>query len=84
MTTQPFMTATKPELERIAELMIQRLVAKGFYVEDMGTIYGPEFNGQYRWLNHNNENFQDCDTSNSVHEAWLDCFLCNSIESQPC
>lgn len=48
------------------------LEALGYMVEDMGVVYGPEFNGQFRWINTLTSEFQDGDVSYSSAEAWCD------------
>lgn len=50
-----------------------KLIARGFYVESMGFEYGPEFEGQYRWMNSITNDFQDSDTSDSEDAAWACC-----------
>lgn len=49
------------------------LIAQGFYVEDMGKEHGPDFAGEYRWMNSATGDFQDFDTSDSEDDAWGDC-----------
>jgi len=44
----------------------------GFYVEDMGKEYGPDFAGQYRWMHHHTIDFQDGEPSCSEDDAWKD------------
>ena len=48
----------------------QQLALKGYFVEDMGAEYGPEFEGQFRWMNSLTGDFQDFDTSLSEESAW--------------
>lgn len=47
-----------------------QLANAGYYVEDMGAMYGTDWAGQYRWMNTGSHDFQDHDTSNSEDEAW--------------
>ena len=47
------------------------LISLGYYVEDMAEVWGSEFVGQYRWMNEITDEFQDCDTSCSIDEAWI-------------
>jgi hypothetical protein len=49
---------------------IQQLKKLGYYVEDMGKEYGPDFKGQYRWMSNRSLEFQDDEESYSVAEAW--------------
>ena len=55
-----------PSVERITELK-----AKGYIVEDMAAEYGPEFNGEFRWLNLVTQDFQDWGTSDTEADAWV-------------
>jgi hypothetical protein len=54
----------------ISEDRKQELTRKGYYVEDMGAEYGPEWKGQFRWMNNIAADFQDDDTSFSVEDTW--------------
>ena len=54
-----------------------KLKAKGFFVENMCDVYGPQFDGQYRWMNSVTLAFQDDDVSYTEVEAWVDCVKCN-------
>lgn len=56
----------EPSAERIEELK-----AKGYIVEDMGLVYGPEFNGQFRWINETTNDFQDWGTVDCEADAWV-------------
>jgi len=47
------------------------LISLGYYVEDMEAEWGSEFVGQFRWMNDQTDDFQDCDTSCSIDEAWI-------------
>lgn len=47
------------------------LISLGYYVEDMEAEWGSEFVGQFRWMNAKTDDFQDCDTSCSIDEAWI-------------
>lgn len=47
------------------------LISLGYYIEDMAEVWGSEFVGQYRWMNEITDEFQDCDTSCSIDEAWV-------------
>jgi hypothetical protein len=38
----------------------------------MAAVWGSEFVGQFRWMNDITDEFQDCDTSCSIDEAWID------------
>ena len=50
------------------------LKAKGYFVEDMGQVHGPQFEGSYRWMRNGNQfEFQDGDVSYTEVEAWVDC-----------
>lgn len=53
--------------ERKAQLM-----SRGFYVEDMGKEYGDYFAGEFRWMHHDTQDFQDGDTSDSEDAAWAE------------
>ena len=48
------------------------LVSLGYFIEDMEAVWGSEFVGQFRWMNDQTAEFQDCDTSCSIEEAWVD------------
>jgi hypothetical protein len=48
------------------------LVSLGYFIEDMEAEWGSEFVGQFRWMNDQTAEFQDCDTSCSIEEAWVD------------
>lgn len=56
----------------------QRLVALGYEIEDMGSIYGPVYAGQFRWLLLNLDisvpnpliDFQDFEPSHDEDDAW--------------
>jgi hypothetical protein len=52
---------------------IKLLKSRGFYVEDMGKESGPEFKGQYRWMNSKTDEFQDSEESYSKDDAWSQC-----------
>ena len=54
-------------LERKCQLLNQ-----GFYVEDMGSEYGPEFEGCFRWMNKITDEFQDGDFSYDEESAWIE------------
>lgn len=54
------------------------LKAKGFFVENMCNEYGPQFDGQYRWMNSKTLAFQDGDVSYTEVEAWVACIEANS------
>ena len=54
------------------------LKAQGFFVEDIGREYGPQFEGQYRWMGPNGL-FQDGDVSYSEVDAWTACINANRI-----
>lgn len=58
---------------------IRPLKDLGYIVEDMGEIYGEEYEGQFRWMNPITGDFQDDDTSDSLKEAWEDCLQNHSI-----
>jgi len=45
------------------------LIDAGYAIEDMGHEYGPDFMGQYRWLN--GDDFQDGEASYSAEDAVL-------------
>lgn len=47
------------------------LVAKGYMVEDMGSVHGPQFDGMYRWMNDSKAQFQDYEPAFSADEAWV-------------
>lgn len=49
-----------------------QLIGRGFYVEDMGQEHGEDFAGQFRWMHHDTQDFQDGDTSDSEDAAWLE------------
>jgi hypothetical protein len=49
-----------------------QLIDRGFYVEDMGKEYGEDFAGQFRWMHHDTQDFQDGDTSDSEDAAWAE------------
>ena len=51
---------------------ITALKAKGYIVEDMGAVYGPECDGEFRFLNEVTGDFQDGHTSCLAQAAW-DC-----------
>lgn len=53
------------------------LKAMGYYVENMCNVYGPQFDGQYRWMMRDGEDFQDGDVSYSEADAWKDCIRAN-------
>lgn len=53
--------------ERKAEL-----AKLGYYIEDMGVVYGSAWAGQFRWMNSITQDFQDFDTSPTSEEAWFD------------
>ena len=53
------------------------LKAKGYFVEDMGQEHGPQFEGQYRWMNSETLAFQDGDVSYTEVEAWANCIKVN-------
>jgi len=53
------------------------LKAKGFFVEDMGYEHGPQFDGQYRWMNSKTLDFQDSAVSETEVEAWVSCIKAN-------
>ena len=55
----------------ISTARIGELQQLGYYVEDMECEWGSEFVGQYRWMNDTTDEFQDCDTSCTVDEAWV-------------
>lgn len=57
-------------LERKCQLLNQ-----GFYVEDMGSEYGPEFEGCFRWMNKITDEFQDGDSSYDEESAWIEADL---------
>lgn len=63
--------------KRFTENVIN-LKAQGFFVEDIGSEYGPQFEGQYRWMGPN-ELFQDGDVSYSEVDAWTACINANLI-----
>ena len=46
------------------------LAALGYVIEDMGQEYGPEFEGAFRWLNTQTDDFQDGAESWSIDAAW--------------
>ena len=54
------------------------LKSQGFFVEDMGNEYGPQFDGQYCWMGPNGL-FQDGDVSYAEVEAWASCISANRI-----
>lgn len=47
---------------------IEELRFGGYEVENMGEVHGPEFEGQYRWVN--GDDFQDVEPSYSEIDAW--------------
>ena len=49
----------------------KELANDGYYVEDMGEVYGEDWKGEYRWMNTGSDDFQDHDTSDSEDAAWL-------------
>ena len=55
----------------ISTTRIAELESLGYYVEDMGVEYGEEFDGQFRWVNDEIDEFQDADMSCSVEDAWI-------------
>lgn len=59
----------------ISAARIAELESLGYYIEDMGAEWGEEFAGQYRWMNDETDEFQDCDTSCSIEDAWIDADL---------
>lgn len=56
----------------ITEERKAELESAGYYVEDMGDVYGPDFVGQYRWMHTQSPDFQDWGTSDSPDDAWED------------
>ena len=49
------------------------LLSLGFYIEDMAQVWGPEFVGQFRWMNEITDEFQDCDTPcGTIDQAWVE------------
>jgi hypothetical protein len=54
--------------ERIAELM-----SMGYYIEDMGAVWGKEYAGQFRWVKLNSDDYQGGGTSSSEDWAWESC-----------
>lgn len=56
----------------ITEQRKAELVAKGYEVEDLGDEYGPDFEGQFRWVKwvDGEDVFQDHDLSYSEADAW--------------
>lgn len=52
--------------------------AKGYFVEDMCSTYGPQFEGQYRWMSSKTLDFQGGDTSLTEVEAWVACIEANN------
>ena len=54
------------------------LKAQGFFVEDIGSEYGPQFEGQYRWMGPNGL-CQVSDVSYSEVDAWTACINANRI-----
>jgi len=50
----------------------QELKDRGFYVEDMGQEYGDDFAGQFRWMHHDTQDFQDGESSDSEDAAWAE------------
>jgi hypothetical protein len=59
----------------ITEQRKRELKDKGYYIEDMGLEYGPEWAGQFRWMRSNPSDFQDYGTSYSTEEAWNEAHL---------
>lgn len=53
------------------------LKEQGFFVEDVGSEYGPQFDGRYRWMNSKTGDFQDGDMSYSEVDAWKSCIAYN-------
>ncbi len=43
----------------------------GYFIEDMGDEYGPEYEGQYRWFNLLTGEYQDWVISSTLNEAWV-------------
>ena len=56
----------------ISTTRIAELQSLGYFIEDMEAVWGSEFVGQFRWMNDMTTEFQDCDTSCSMEEAWID------------
>jgi hypothetical protein len=54
-----------------------KLKAQGFFVQDVGSEYGPQFDGMYRWMSTKSGGFQDGEMSFSEVEAWADCINVN-------
>ncbi len=54
------------------------LKAQGFFVEDMGNVHGPQFEGMYRWMKTDSTlEFQDSESSYTEVEAWVECIKAN-------
>jgi len=56
----------------VSKAAIAQLKEQGFYIEDMAKEWGPDYEGQYRWMNHETEEFQQ-DWSSSPIRAWAEC-----------
>lgn len=57
--------------------LVIKLKSEGFFVEDMGSEHGPQFDGQYRWMNSKTLDFQDSAVSETEVEAWVACINYN-------
>ena len=53
----------------------EELAAKGYFIEDMGSQWGSEWVGQFRFMNSKTNDFQDYETSCSTEEAWFEADL---------
>ncbi len=62
---------------------IDELKTLGFYVEDMTAVHGEGWwEGMYRWMRRDSDEFQDSEPSFSEADAWLECdrYVKNTIE----
>ena len=50
----------------------QILNSAGIYIEDMGSVWGKDFEGQYRWMNKDNDDFGEIEYSEE--DAWAAAF----------
>lgn len=59
------------------------LKSKGFFIEDVGSQYGQQFDGLYRWMNTETGEFQDGEMSVTELEAWVECIKTNVKTTAP-
>lgn len=55
----------------ITDCRKKELILAGYEVEDLGNVYGPQFQGMYRWINKELDDFQDGCESYSEDDAWI-------------